>query len=134
MIGSSNCHLICMLGQKTIHTGIERVQLKPLKRRGGLWKVRQTGRLLLILMTRHDTKTNFTPNSSKQNDFFKQIRWYTFSPLPVGIILAYMDRFYCQNSDFNGKYACSGPNHTSKHQVPAFLCDQKLRLLKILQF
>ena len=47
VIGSSNCHLICMLGQKTIHTGLEMVQVKPLKRRGSLWKVRQTGRLEL---------------------------------------------------------------------------------------
>ena len=47
VICSSNCHLICMLGQKTLHTGIEGVQGKLLKQRGGLWKVRRTGRLLL---------------------------------------------------------------------------------------
>ena len=35
-----------------------------------------------------------------------------FFPLPVGKIWAYMDWFYCVKSDFKGKYACSGPNHT----------------------
>ena len=45
-----------------------------------------------------------------------------FLPLPVGEIGAYMDRFYCPNSDFKGKHDCSGPNHTSKRQVlPIFL-------------
>ena len=43
-----------------------------------------------------------------------------FSPLPVGKILAYMDKFCCPKSDFKGKHACSGTNHTSKCQVLTF--------------
>ena len=40
-------HNICMLEQKTLHTGREGVQGKPLKQRGGLWKVTWMGRLPL---------------------------------------------------------------------------------------
>ena len=57
-----------------------------------------------------------------------------FFPLPVGQIWAYMERFYCLNSDFKGKHACLRPNHTSKRQVLAIFVYQKLRLLKILTF
>ena len=47
VICSSNCHLICMLRQKILHMGIEGVQGKPLKQRGGQWKVRWIRRLPL---------------------------------------------------------------------------------------
>ena len=57
-----------------------------------------------------------------------------FFPLPVGKRWAYIDRFYCPNSDFKGKRACSGLSHTSKGQVLNIFFDQKLRLLKILKF
>ena len=52
---------------------------------------------------------------------FKQIRWYTFFPSTCGQKWVYMDRFYCLNSYFKGKHACSGPNHTSKRQLLAIL-------------
>ena len=85
-------------------------------------------------MTQHNSKNTFTPNSSNQNDFSSKLGGTHFFPLPVGKIWAYMDTFYCPKSDFKGKHACSGPNHTSKRQVLTFFFDQKLRLLKILKF
>ena len=57
VIRSFNCHLICMLRQKTLHKGIEGDQGKPLKQRGGLWKVRRMGRLPLQHFSHF---TNFT--------------------------------------------------------------------------
>ena len=45
VILSSNPHLICMLGQKTLHQAIEQVSEKPLKVWWGLWNVLGLGRL-----------------------------------------------------------------------------------------
>ena len=44
--------------------------------------------------------TNFFLWFEQQNEFYKKRVCHITSPLPVGIILAHMAKFYSQNSDF----------------------------------
>ena len=57
-----------------------------------------------------------------------------FFPLPVSNIWAYMDWFYCPNSDFKSKHTCSGPKHTSNGQVLAIFLTESCVYSRYLNF
>ena len=63
--------------------------------------------------------------------FSRKLGGVPFFPLSVGKIRAYMNRFYCPNSNFKGKHTCSDPNHLACFLIQ-FFC---LRILwKIITF